>query len=72
MYNKDCKQINSVKYIMNKRYIKMKKQLIMIAFAFFAGAMVGIHRRVIKAYIAGEPIPVAPASHFWCENRRAE
>jgi hypothetical protein len=50
----------------------MKKQLIMIAFAFFAGAMVGIHRRVIKAYIAGEPIPVAPASHFWCENRRAE
>ena len=68
----DCKQTNSAKYIIDKRYIHMKRQILLIAITFFAGAMVGIHRRVIKAYIAGEPIPEAPTSHFWCENRRAE
>ena len=50
----------------------MKKQTILLTCAFFTGMMLGIHRRVIKAYIKGEPIPEAPASHFWCENRKAE
>ncbi len=50
----------------------MKKLMILIVCVFFTGAMMGIHRRVIKACIAGESIPEAPASHFWCKNRRAE
>jgi hypothetical protein len=48
------------------------KQILIIGCAFFTGMMLGIHRRVIKACIAGEPLPEAPASHFWVKNRRAE
>ena len=50
----------------------MKKQTMFIACAFLTGVMVGIHRRVIKACITGEPMPEAPASHFWCKNRKAD
>ena len=49
----------------------MKKQAMLIGCAFVTGMMVGIHRRVIKACIAGEPLPQAPASHFWLKNRKS-
>lgn len=50
-----------------------KKTLIIVllcCFALFAGCMLFVHRRVIKAVMKGEPIPQAPAWHFWVKNRK--
>lgn len=48
----------------------MKNQFAVLACTFVLGAMIGIHRRVIKSVITGSPIPEAPASHFWVKNRK--
>lgn len=36
----------------------------------FMCCMLFVHRRVIRAVAKGEPIPQAPAWHFWVANRK--
>ena len=52
----------------------MGKKIFMIVllccFALFVVCMLYVHRRVIKAVMNGEPIPQAPAWHFWVKNRK--
>lgn len=45
---------------------KIKRRIFTGLLLFSAGLLVGIHRRVIKACVKGEPLPEAPAWHFWC------
>lgn len=47
-------------------------KILALIIAFCLGALLGIHRRVIKALIKGEPMPQAPASHFWLKNRKED
>ena len=45
-----------------------KKTLICILVGALVGCFVYVHRRVIRALITGEPMPEAPAWHFWCKK----
>ena len=36
-----------------------------------AGYMLGVHRKVILAYIGGKELPPAPESHWWCRRRQS-
>ncbi len=48
----------------------MKKETIIGIIAFvFAGGFIYAHRRVIKAFLNGEPMPKAPAWHFWVKEK---
>ena len=33
------------------------------------GGLLWIHRRVIRAWIDGDPMPAPPAWHFWCRMK---
>ena len=48
----------------------MKKgTIITLIILALAGCFLYTHRRVIKAFIKGEPMPQAPKWHFWVKNR---
>ena len=48
----------------------MKKDtIIILLLAVIAGGMLYAHRRVIKAWLNDEPIPKAPAWHFWVKEK---
>ena len=48
----------------------MKKEtIIILLLAAFAGGMLYAHRRVIKAWLNDEPMPKAPAWHFWVKEK---
>lgn len=49
-----------------KKHIRrhVKHGLIMGSLLFCLGFLVGVHRKVIKAYIKGEEMPESP--HKWC------
>ncbi|MCR4647816.1 MAG: hypothetical protein K5776_01910 [Lachnospiraceae bacterium] len=48
----------------------MKKETVIgIILVLFAGGMIYVHRRVIKAFLTGKPMPKAPAWHFWVNEK---
>jgi len=48
----------------------MKKETIFILILIaFAGGMLFVHRRVIKAWLNNEPMPKAPKWHFWVKAK---
>ncbi len=51
----------------------LKKLLFLLVVCLFAAAFGYTHRRVIHAWLNGEPMPKAPAWHCWVkpENRKA-
>ena len=50
-----------------------KKKLILFCILFLCliglGGLLWVHRRVIRAWITGEPMPEPPAWHFWCKKK---
>ena len=42
--------------------------LIYAMILIFLGCWIGIHRRVIKAWMTGSEMPEAPASHWWVKK----
>lgn len=48
--------------------LKLLWKVFKVCVVFCAGAMVGIHRNVIKAKIKGEPLP--PSPHSWCSANK--
>ena len=48
----------------------MKKDtIIILLLAVIAGGMLYAHRRGIKAWLNDEPMPKAPAWHFWVKEK---
>ena len=62
---KDLKEaaVDKVKARRKKRLRKRLRRIFRGIFLFLAGVFVGIHWRVIRAYIKGEELPAAPAGH---------
>ena len=46
--------------------------MLKIVCSFAIGLLLGIHKNVFKALITGNPIPQAPATHFWVKNRKGK
>jgi len=46
-----------------------KRTVIGILLFILAGGFLYAHRRVIKAFINGDPMPEAPAWHFWVKKK---
>ena len=44
------------------------KTFLGIIIFILAGGMLYAHRRVIKAFLNGEPMPKAPEWHFWVKK----
>ena len=44
------------------------KKLIYAMVLISLGFWIGIHRRVIKAWMIGSEMPEAPASHWWVKK----
>ena len=49
----------------------MKGKIIAIVVCLLVLCCLYTHRRVIKALIKHEPMPLAPKWHFWVKNRRS-
>ena len=45
----------------------LKSRILKTLFIFSLGCCFGVHRRVVFAMIKGEPLPKAPAWHWWCK-----
>lgn len=50
-----------------KKKPALKSRILKTLFIFSLGCCFGIHRRVVFAMIKGEPLPKAPAWHWWCK-----
>ena len=48
-----------------KRKTRKKKPIALIIILLLITVFVYIHRRVIRAFIKGEPMPSAPSWHVW-------
>ncbi len=49
----------------------MKGKIIAIVLCLLVLCCLYTHRRVIKALLKHEPMPLAPKWHFWVKNRRS-
>lgn len=68
----DCKEIQEVEECAVSKRCKSNTGLILILVGcccFACGLLLGIHWRVIKALIKGEPLPEPPAWHVWCRKK---
>ncbi len=43
------------------------RKILLRCFLLCLGCFLGVHRKVILAYIKGEELPKAPTWHFWCK-----
>ena len=52
---------------------KIRKILVKVLICLLSGCCVYTHRRVIHAWLNGEPMPKAPTWHCWVrpENRKS-
>ena len=48
---------------------KLKKLLPICLILSVLACFVYCHRRVIRCWLNGEPMPEAPAWHIWCKKR---
>ena len=57
----------AVRAVIRKRKRRARRRAVKIVcgilFAFAAGVFVGIHHRVIRAWLRGEPLPELPENH---------
>lgn len=49
----------------------MKGKIVALIICLLVLCCLYTHRRVIKALIKHEPMPLAPKWHFWVKNRRS-